>query len=85
MEDGNGVQQLVPAFKETTFSKHRSQSVCAIINGIKDTTGDRLMVAFPGLSNSQIANVLNYITKMKQYKVPFYNELEIIESRNDCK
>lgn len=82
METGDGVQKLVPAFSENTFSKNRNKAICTVIHGATDSTNDRVMPAFPKLTNTQIANVLNFITKMKEFSTDFYNDQEVALARN---
>ncbi len=84
MDNGSGVAHLVPAFDVIYFKDKRSEAICHVIYGVRDTTGDMVMPSYPNLINSQIANVLNFINEFKGFQSKFFIESEIEIARQEC-
>jgi hypothetical protein len=84
MDDGQGVANLVPAIQPVKFRNGRNQLICLMILGSKDTLSQFGMPSYKKMSNSQIANVLNYINAKRKFKSPFFNEHEIETLRQGC-
>lgn len=84
MEDGQGVANLVPAIKPTRFVNERKGLICLMISGAKDSISGFDMPSFEKMTNTQIANVLNYINTKQKFAGAFFNENEIETYRKDC-
>lgn len=84
MEDGQGVANLVPAIKPTRFVNERKGLICLMLTGAKDSISGFGMPSFEKMTNTQMANVLNYINAKQKFTGSFFNEKEIETYRKDC-
>lgn len=84
MEDGNGLAELIPAFKPTAFEANRQILVCAVTEGIDDRITGRFMPEYQVLSDADLANVLNYIRSLKSQTSQPFTDKEVRSLRVDC-
>ncbi len=84
MDDGNGLAELIPAFKSTTFEGNRKTLVCAVTEGINDGITGRFMPEYHVLSDADLANVLNYIRALKSSSSQPFTDKEVKSLRLDC-
>lgn len=83
MEDGSGLAKLVPSLKESAILGSPMMS-CIIRKGVQDTIRNnntflvREMPAFEKLSNTEVANIVNYINHSwhKDFKETHITEVE---------
>lgn len=85
MEGGQGLTKLIPAFKEESFKNERPKVICKIIKGVNDSITGDFMPAYGFMDDAQVSNILNYITRLKDYKVPPFTDREVVEAREGCK
>jgi mono/diheme cytochrome c family protein len=85
MEGGQGLTRLIPAFKEATFKNNRHQMICKIIHGVNDSITGDFMPPYGFMDDAQISNILNYITRLKDYDVQPFTDREVVEARESCK
>ncbi len=90
-KDGNGLESLYPPLRNSDYwEEHQEKIPCIIRHGISDTilvNGKEFkmpMLPMPKLTESDIANIINYINKEWYDKDDFYTLKEVKESLGNC-
>ena len=91
MEDGIGLEGLIPTLAgNQDMYKNRDRLACIIRYGSRDTTWleeevyHTEMTGIPVLTETEIANVLNYIHNNWGNKAPFFSLPEVMEDLSKC-
>nr|WP_294899346.1 cytochrome c [uncultured Pedobacter sp.] len=91
MDDGKGLEGLIPPLTDSVFLKsNREKLACFIINGLTDTivvngkTFDGVMPAEKHLVPLEIAKVLTYITNTFGNKQGIYDVAEVEKNLKTC-
>jgi hypothetical protein len=85
MEGGQGLEKLIPAFKSESFESDRTTMICRIVTGINDSISGDFMPSYEFMNDAQIANILNYIARLKEFNVRPFTDKDVIEARKQCK
>jgi mono/diheme cytochrome c family protein len=85
MEDGNGLADLIPPLQPAAFENNRPRMLCAVIKGVNDTSKGHFMPPFKSLNDADLANVMNYIRKLKAGNSPPFTDKEVSSARKDCR
>ena len=92
METGEGLRGLYPPLAQSDYlTNHREKLPCIIRNGIEGPiivngkTYNQPMVAVPDLNETEIHNLLNYISQAWENELPYFSPKEIEKALNQCK
>jgi mono/diheme cytochrome c family protein len=92
MEHGEGLGALIPPLANSDYlTKNREKLPCVVIHGLKDTITvngkmyAEQMAGLPGLSDIQVANLLNFITHSWGNNQPEFSYEEVTALLKDCK
>ena len=84
MDGGQGFVKLIPGFKLESFQSDRTKMICRIVQGINDTITDDFMPSYEFMNDAQIANILNYIARLKEFKIRPFTDKDVITARKQC-
>lgn len=91
-ENGEGLKGLVPPLAKADYlSTHRSELSCVIKNGLKGnivvngvTYGTQEMLGIKGMTEFEIANIMNYIGSSWGNTEKLWTVDEVREGLKDC-
>lgn len=88
MEDGNGLQKLIPALNSSQIIKNDVQkTICMILNGVNaDSLGTKeiYMPAYPKMKDVELTNLINYLQEKFNAQKHEYNVDNIKKWRKEC-
>lgn len=91
MEDGSGLEGLIPPLANVDFVKNKQdQLACIIRYGLQDSilvngrTYNQAMAGIPQLSNVEIGNIINYINHAWGNDYGFYPPDRVDRMLEDC-
>ncbi|MBK6477224.1 MAG: c-type cytochrome [Saprospiraceae bacterium] len=85
MDQAEGLLSLVPPLEEAAFTQRRSATICKIYQGTNDSLTGQYMPAFKLISNADLANVLNYIIRLKEFGAKPFTDVEIKTYIENCR
>ena len=91
-ENGEGLKGLVPPLVKADYlTTHRSELACVIKNGLKGnivvngvTYGTQEMLGIKGMTEFEIANIMNYISNSWGNSEKLWTVDEVREGLKDC-
>ena len=91
MDDGTGLQGLIPPLAEADFVRDNQDKLACIIRKgmegpvvVNGRTYDQPMVGFEELSDFEIANIVNYINHSWGNNYGFYKLADARENLQEC-
>ncbi len=91
MENGEGLKRLIPPLTNTEFlQENRSNLPCWIKHGmsgpiqIGGVEYDQIMPGVPTLTDTEIANILNFIQTAWHEGLTFISENEVKDALKEC-
>jgi mono/diheme cytochrome c family protein len=91
MPDGTGLEGLIPPLKDSDYYRNNIDEVsCIMVKGMKGKivvngkTYDTEMEGIPQLTDTEIANILNYINAMWYPEQAFISPEQVIEELKNC-
>ncbi len=86
MEDGSGLEDLIPPLQSSAALTSPSKLACVIRHGPGPSTIDSTLVmpAFDKLTNAEIANISNYIYRQILKHPVFVSDRQIESFLKDC-
>ena len=91
-EDGSGLKKLIPPVSDSDFIKMNTDKLsCLIKFGFLDTliingvsySGN--MKGIPNLTDTEIANIINYIIYEFEYESSYFSENHVRDQLSQCK
>ena len=73
MDQAEGLLSLVPPLEEAAFTQRRSATICKIYQGTNDSL------------TADLANVLNYIIRLKEFGAKPFTDVEIKTYIENCR
>lgn len=88
MADGSGLQGIIPAINESPVIRGPYQDLaCLLYNGRQTVDTTKSFVAMPSfntLTETQIANLINYVKKQWTVDPRFVSEQEVVKAVKAC-
>ena len=91
MENGQGLRGLYPPIAKSDYmEKHREMLPCIIRHGldgpieVNGKTYNQPMAAIPDLNETEIHNLLNYLSQAWGNQLPYFTPNEIKEALDNC-